>query len=100
MTELFQKDRTVIGRHINNIYKEQELERETTCANFAHTKNYGYREDCGGESCHAALPRDEKNIHSAMATYALQPPSSRILWPATAFFIPRMEASTLTTMPS
>lgn len=44
MTELFQKDRTVIGRHINNIYKEHELERETTCANFAHIKNYGRRE--------------------------------------------------------
>lgn len=44
MAELFQKDRTVIGRHINNIYKEHELERETTCANFAHTKNYGRRE--------------------------------------------------------
>ena len=26
MAELFQKDRTVIGRHINNIYKEHELE--------------------------------------------------------------------------
>ena len=25
MSELFQKDRTVIGRHINNIYKEGEL---------------------------------------------------------------------------
>ena len=36
MAELFQKDRTVIGRHINNIYKEHELDRETTCANFAH----------------------------------------------------------------
>ena len=36
MAELFQKDRSVIGRHINNIYKEHELERETTCANFAH----------------------------------------------------------------
>lgn len=44
MAELFQKDRTVIGRHINNIYKEHELEREATCANFAHTKNYGRRE--------------------------------------------------------
>ena len=43
MAELFQKDRTVIGRHINNIYKEHELERETTCANFAHTKDYGRR---------------------------------------------------------
>ena len=28
MAELFQKDRTVIGRHINNIYKEHELERQ------------------------------------------------------------------------
>lgn len=36
MATLFEKDRTVIGRHINNIYKEQELEKETTCANFAH----------------------------------------------------------------
>ena len=44
MAELFQKDRTVIGRHISNIYKEHELEREATCANFAHTKNYGRRE--------------------------------------------------------
>ena len=39
MAELFQKDRTVIGRHINNIYKEHELEREATCANFAHTES-------------------------------------------------------------
>ena len=31
MAELFQKDRTVIGRHINNIYKEHELERERSC---------------------------------------------------------------------
>ncbi len=36
MSELFQRDRTVIGRHINNIYKEGELERDITCANFAH----------------------------------------------------------------
>ena len=41
MAELFQKDRTVIGRHINNIFKEGELERETTCANFAHVGNDG-----------------------------------------------------------
>mgnify|MGYP000470677460 FL=1 len=34
MAELFQKDRTVIGRHINNIYKEHELERETTLCKF------------------------------------------------------------------
>ena len=36
MAELFDKDRTVIGRHIRNIYKEEELERDITCAKFAH----------------------------------------------------------------
>ena len=36
MAELFQKDRTVIGRHIANIYNEHELDRDTTCADFAH----------------------------------------------------------------
>lgn len=36
MAELFEKDRTVISRHINNIFKEGELDRGTTCANFAH----------------------------------------------------------------
>lgn len=41
MSELFQKDRTVIGRHINNIYKEGELYRDTTCAKFAHMGSEG-----------------------------------------------------------
>jgi hypothetical protein len=36
MADLFDKDRTVIGRHIRNIYKEEELERDITCAKFAH----------------------------------------------------------------
>lgn len=36
MAELFNKDRTVIGRHVNNIYKEGELDRNITCAKFAH----------------------------------------------------------------
>ena len=30
-----------IGRHISNIFKEGELERETTCAKFAHVGNDG-----------------------------------------------------------
>ncbi|MDB8910614.1 virulence protein RhuM/Fic/DOC family protein [Parabacteroides merdae] len=44
MAELFQKDRTIIGRHINNIFKEGELEESLVCAKFAHTKDYGRRE--------------------------------------------------------
>ena len=41
MAELFDKDRTVIGRHIRNIYKEEELEQDITCAKFAHMGNEG-----------------------------------------------------------
>ena len=41
MGDLFQKDRTVIGRHINNIYKEGELEKHITCAKFAHMGSEG-----------------------------------------------------------
>ena len=41
MAELFQKDRTVIGRHVRNVYKEGELEEDLTCAKFAHMGNEG-----------------------------------------------------------
>ena len=41
MAELFDKDRTVIGRHIRNIYKEEELEENITCAKFAHMGTEG-----------------------------------------------------------
>ena len=36
MAELFGRDRTVITRHINNCYKEGELDKKITCAKFAH----------------------------------------------------------------
>ena len=36
MALLFERDRTVIQRHIRNIYNESELTRDTTCAKFAH----------------------------------------------------------------
>lgn len=32
IARLFGVDRTVIVRHVNNIYKSSELEREATCA--------------------------------------------------------------------
>ncbi len=39
--KLFQKDRTVITRHINNVFNEGELNREEVCAKFAHTTRHG-----------------------------------------------------------
>ena len=44
MAELFDKDRTVIGRHIRNIYREEELEQDITCAKFAHMGSDGDQE--------------------------------------------------------
>lgn len=41
ITSLFDRDRTVINRHINNVFKEEELERNQVCANFAHTATDG-----------------------------------------------------------
>ena len=35
MAELFQRDKSVIARHISNIYAEGELDRESTVAKFA-----------------------------------------------------------------
>jgi prophage maintenance system killer protein/ribosomal protein L28 len=41
MSRLFDRDRTVITRHINNIFKEGELSKEEVCAKFAHTTKHG-----------------------------------------------------------
>ncbi len=41
MCQLFGRERTVITKHINNIFKEGELEREVVCAKFAHTTPHG-----------------------------------------------------------
>lgn len=43
MAELFQTDRTVIVRHIHNIYKSEELEENSTCAKNAQVRIEGGR---------------------------------------------------------
>ena len=35
MAELFQRDKSVVSRHIRNVFEERELERRSTVANFA-----------------------------------------------------------------
>lgn len=41
MCVLFERERSVITKHIGNIFKEGELEREAVCAKFAHTAEDG-----------------------------------------------------------
>lgn len=41
MAELFQRDRSVIGKHVRNIFKEGELQKEAVWAKFAYTASDG-----------------------------------------------------------
>ena len=41
MAELFQRDRSVIGKHIRNIFKEGELVKDSVWAKFAYTAGDG-----------------------------------------------------------
>lgn len=41
MAELFQRDRSVIGKHVRNIFKEGELEKNSVWAKFAYTATDG-----------------------------------------------------------
>ena len=41
MAELFQRDRSVIGKHVRNIFKEGELEKSSVWAKFAYTASDG-----------------------------------------------------------
>jgi hypothetical protein len=41
MATLFQRDRSVIGKHVRSIMKDGELQKESVWANFAHTAEDG-----------------------------------------------------------
>jgi len=43
LAELFQRDKSVISRHIKNIFTEQELHRRSTVAKFATVQSEGQR---------------------------------------------------------
>ena len=47
ISKLFDVDRSVISKHLNNIYKSGELDENSTCANFAQVadngKTYNYK---------------------------------------------------------
>ena len=74
MAELFQTDRTSIVRHINNIYKVEELDRDSTCAKIAQVQDLSdlWRRRAlpqrGGESCYVALSRHQKPFLQRWAT--------------------------------
>ena len=44
IASLFDVDRSVITKHLNNIYQEEELNKEVTCAFFAQVQTEGNRQ--------------------------------------------------------
>ncbi len=44
LAELFGRDVKTIGKHISNVFKDKELQKEATVANFATVQNEGGRE--------------------------------------------------------
>jgi hypothetical protein len=44
IADLFGVDRTVILKHVSNIYHDKELLKEATCAKFAQVQNEGSRQ--------------------------------------------------------
>ena len=43
MAELFGRERSVITRHVGNVFREGELEADSTCAKFAQVQTEGSR---------------------------------------------------------
>ncbi len=41
ISELFERDKSLISKHLKNIFKEGELEEGSTVANFATVQNEG-----------------------------------------------------------
>lgn len=45
MAELFDRNRVAITQHINNIFKEKELDENVVCKKFLHTTQHGAIKD-------------------------------------------------------
>ncbi len=41
MAELFSRERSVITKHLRNVFREEQLEESSVCANFARTAGDG-----------------------------------------------------------
>ena len=60
MADLFQRDRTVVVRHIRNIYKTGELLPDSTCAKIAQVAKDGKNE--WGQVLHCNISHTMKSV--------------------------------------
>lgn len=67
IAELFNIDRTVVTKHIKNIFTEAELSEESVSANFAHTaKDRKVYQTFGGGKNYTRLLERRQRIYSIL----------------------------------
>lgn len=60
--ELFQVDRSVITKHLSNIFKDGELDKDSVCAIFAHTASEGFlRQKPEGKGVSRMASQEKRN---------------------------------------
>jgi hypothetical protein len=75
MADLFQRDKSVISRHVNKIFAEGELSRQATVAQFATVQTEGERSEYATYRAEqAALPsRAERDFEDALKHLPAKP---------------------------
>ncbi len=70
IADLFEVDRTVVTKHLKNIYQEEELQKEATSAKFAQVQKEGEREGARNQKYYnlAAIISVEYRVNSTKAT--------------------------------
>ena len=66
MGELFEVDRTVITKHLKNIFTENELSEEAVCAKFAHTAEDGKTYNTNSEETKTFYAFVQNKMHFAI----------------------------------
>ena len=63
MAKLFGKDRKTITRHIQNIYKDGELEENLVCSFFEHTASDGKKYNVRFYNCETANDIAKRKVY-------------------------------------
>ena len=63
LSELFQRERSVLTKHIRNVFEEGKLVEQAVCASFARTADDGKEQSHTGRTqCLEANPKGRRHI--------------------------------------
>jgi hypothetical protein len=87
MSQLFGRERSVITKHVRNVFRDRELEPGATCAKFAQVQTAGDRTDTRNVDhynlTHTVLKQAEALSHEWAVAWHLAPaPRAVVAWRA------------------